>query len=275
MRLPKILLISQIPLGTQSELLPVLEKKCTVQCISSSEHIADKIQHLEPTIICFEYDYPDAIGLIALRDTRINYPSLPLLMFTKNSSEALVTWALRIRVWNYFTKPISENDLFECINTLREVVPKKINTNSRRIYLPLSRLPIDVHHHALSGSRALHGVLSYIERNLYEKITQYTVANYCGMSPCKFSRNFKQVYGITFQEYLMRRRIEEASKLLRKTEATVSDVCYSLGFNDMSYFGRTFRRYEGMSPSEFKKANQLNDSVKSGEIVSSELLKSA
>lgn len=275
MRLPKILLISQIPLGTQSELLPILEKKCTVQCISSSVHIADKIQHLEPNIICFEFDYPDAIGLMALRDIRLNYPSLPLLMFTKNSSECLVTWALRTRVWNYFTKPVVEDELLECIDTLSEVVPEKCHTNSRRLYLPTSSIPTDAHQHLIPGSRALCGVLSYVERNLYTKITQYSIANTCGMSPCKFSRSFKQVYGITFQEYLIQRRITEASKLLQNTDSTVSDVCFSLGFNDMSHFGRMFRRYVGMSPSEFKKASQLSNSVKSKEMLSSELLKSA
>jgi AraC-like DNA-binding protein len=72
------------------------------------------------------------------------------------------------------------------------------------------------------------------------------------MTPFQFSRQFKQTYGMTFQEFLIRRRMTEAVRLLKNPSASVTDVCYTVGFRDLSYFARTFRRYVGMTPSRYK-----------------------
>ena len=62
---------------------------------------------------------------------------------------------------------------------------------------------------------------------------------------------------MTFQEYVVRRRMQEAMRLLKHPSAAVTDVCFAVGYTDLSYFTRTFRRYIGTSPSVYK--NQLNN----------------
>jgi YesN/AraC family two-component response regulator len=258
MRKPNILLISRIPFGAQSDLLPLLRSACTVHSISRYDQISDKVQDEHPVIFCFEYDYPDTSGLITLKKSRMEHPSAPVLMVTKNSSEALAIWALRARVWDYLVKPVKKDDLLERIQDLYNLISRRDKFHSRRPHLPASCLPTDVHGLNLSGPRALRGVVSYIERNLNAKISQHTVADACGMSSYKFSRSFKQMYGVTFQDYLTRQRLKAATRLLRDTGASISDVCYSTGFNDMSHFGRTFRRHLGMTPSRYKRTSQHN-----------------
>lgn len=51
---------------------------------------------------------------------------------------------------------------------------------------------------------------------------------------------------------LRHRRMTEAVRLLKNPSASVTDVCYTVGFRDLSYFTRTFRRYVGMTPSRYK-----------------------
>jgi len=77
------------------------------------------------------------------------------------------------------------------------------------------------------------------------------VANLCDMSSFHFSHEFAEIFSITFQEYLLRYRILEACKELRHPNIAVANVAYSVGFNDPSYFARVFRRYFGLSPSQF------------------------
>jgi AraC-like DNA-binding protein len=71
------------------------------------------------------------------------------------------------------------------------------------------------------------------------------------MSSFHFSHEFTEAFSLTFQEFLLRYRILEACKELRHPNISVANVAYSVGFNDPSYFARVFRRYFGLSPSEY------------------------
>ncbi len=73
-------------------------------------------------------------------------------------------------------------------------------------------------------------------------------ASLCSLGLFQFSRAFKRERGMTFQEYITRSRIRQAATLLRHLYAPVTDV----GFNDLSHFSRTFRRYVGIRPSEYR-----------------------
>jgi len=77
------------------------------------------------------------------------------------------------------------------------------------------------------------------------------VSTLCDMSPFRFSRSFHETYGLTFQDYVMRYRILESCRLLKNPSTNITDVAYAIGFNDASYFSRTFRRYVGTSPSNY------------------------
>ena len=75
-----------------------------------------------PECICFEYDDPAAEQMKALRDTRLAWPALPVLMFTAGHSEELAVWALRMRLWDYVVKPVSREDLCVRLAVLVRVV---------------------------------------------------------------------------------------------------------------------------------------------------------
>ena len=69
-----------------------------------------------------------------------------------------------------------------------------------------------------------------------------------------FSKLFKQETGENYVEYLSRVRIENAKKMLTESEASIKEISYSVGFSDPNYFSRAFKKYEGVSPTEYKDA---------------------
>ena len=71
------------------------------------------------------------------------------------------------------------------------------------------------------------------------------------MSSFHFSHAFAETFSLTFQDFVLRYRIFEASKELQHPNVPVAHVAYSVGFNDPSYFARVFRRLIGASPSEY------------------------
>ncbi len=95
--------------------------------------------------------------------------------------------------------------------------------------------------------------LSYIDSHYMNPLTLDDVARKAGLSRFYFSRMFKKETGHSFKDYLNINRMTAAKKMLRMPDMNISQACYSVGFNDVSYFARIFKRYEGISPSEFRK----------------------
>lgn len=73
------------------------------------------------------------------------------------------------------------------------------------------------------------------------------------MSRTSFCRRFKEVTGWTFSQYLANYRIRMAMRLLTEPELTVTDVCFKVGFNELPYFCRIFKKYTGTTPAYYKK----------------------
>jgi AraC-like DNA-binding protein len=215
--------------------------------------ITQGVEAVRPGILCFDFDYPDVAGLSMLRMAKTRFPSIPIIMVTEQSSDALAVWALRSRVWDYFYRPFSATELLNSIRELYVILDQPMRSAARRLLMPpSSSAPSEARLRKVSTPRAFRAALLYVEQHLQRKIRQQDLAQAFGMTSCKFSRLFKQMSGMTFRDYLISRRLKEAGKLLRNPSATVSDVCYLVGFNDVSHFVRSFRRHIGMTPSRYQ-----------------------
>jgi AraC-like DNA-binding protein len=96
--------------------------------------------------------------------------------------------------------------------------------------------------------------VAFIEANLGGRVSLAGAARACRLSPCELSRRFHQEQRETFSAYVLRRRIERARALLAAGGQPVSQVAYAVGFNDLSYFARVFRRMVGMPASAYQVA---------------------
>lgn len=96
----------------------------------------------------------------------------------------------------------------------------------------------------------------YFIRNCYDTpITLDAMAEKAGMSPKYFCRFFRELTDKTPVEYLNTYRIERAARKLTGTDLPVTEIAFSCGFNDLSYFIKTFKHYKGMTPREFRKCH--------------------
>ena len=239
----EILLINLNQHDMESEVKRLLGRHCVFTCLSDVDAIPEKILSMAPQAICFEYDYPDIPRLAALQETKLSYPSL------------LAIWAFRSRVWDYFIKPLPVSDVLTCFKTIQALPRKQQQNAPREFAIRQCALPADTRFQSSSRSRdarVVNSAITYVERNLQNKISQADIADSCDMSISQFSRVFKQVHGTTFQEYVLRRRMSQAIRLLKNPSASITDVCYTVGFNDQSHFTRIFRRYIGVAPSTYR-----------------------
>jgi len=93
----------------------------------------------------------------------------------------------------------------------------------------------------------------YLENNFAEDFTVNDLAAVCALSPGYFCKLFMECKGTSPTDYKNRLRIRRASELLRGENCTVSEAADQVGIKDVKYFGKLFRRYMGLKPSELKK----------------------
>jgi len=74
------------------------------------------------------------------------------------------------------------------------------------------------------------------------------LARVSGVSEAHFARSFKQAFGVPPHRYLLTRRIERATALLRDTELSITEIAFQTGWGSLGTFGRTFRDITGESP---------------------------
>ena len=75
------------------------------------------------------------------------------------------------------------------------------------------------------------------------------LARVSGVSEAHFARSFKQAFGVPPHRYLLTRRIERATALLRDTDLPITEIAFATGWNSLGTFGRTFHDVTGESPS--------------------------
>ncbi len=105
---------------------------------------------------------------------------------------------------------------------------------------------------AASGS-AIGNAVAYINIKYKEDITLNQLFEISGYSHQHFCRLFKAQMGMRPMEYIARRRIAQSKTLLADSELTISQIGSDVGYPEPTYFGMVFRKYEGISPSEYRK----------------------
>lgn len=101
----------------------------------------------------------------------------------------------------------------------------------------------------------IYKVLHYIMEHLDEPIRVEELARFTLISKDHFIRLFKKEMGVTPVEYLITKRIERAQILLILENKPVKEIAYTLGFGNLSYFNRLFKRITGVTPGAYRKAN--------------------
>ncbi|HHW45582.1 MAG TPA: AraC family transcriptional regulator [Clostridiales bacterium] len=99
-------------------------------------------------------------------------------------------------------------------------------------------------------------VLRKIRQDFAKPLSLNDLSEVLGVSPKYFCRFFKEMSGRTPIDYLNYYRIECAAEQLLSTDQSVTEIALNCGFNDLSYFIKTFKKYKGYSPRTFRHSDQ-------------------
>lgn len=105
----------------------------------------------------------------------------------------------------------------------------------------------------LRNSEKIKPVLAYIRDHYADPLTIEELASISGFSPVHFMNIFKKVVGSSCIDYIISYRISMSTIALKETDHPILKIAMDNGFQNISYYNRTFRRKLGMTPSEYRK----------------------
>ncbi len=169
----------------------------------------------------------------------------------------------------HYTKDEVENsDIKECIdNIIREDRERKyaykfaIRINISQLFLDLIRkvntiVPIEEEEIKESIRNEFSYIFHYISTNCTEKLTSTQVAKKFGLRQSDFSSYFKKLTGKSFNEYLNYVRVCKAKRMLISSDKNITEIAFSVGFSNASYFINCFKMQMGITPAGFKQLYQ-------------------
>ena len=101
--------------------------------------------------------------------------------------------------------------------------------------------------------KAVRQVVDYIGENYRENITLAKLADVVNMSETGLSRLFRSITGMSCIDYVIEYRMSKAFSMVRMTDKPIIEIAYEVGFNNISYFNRTFKKHFQRTPSQCRK----------------------
>ncbi len=106
---------------------------------------------------------------------------------------------------------------------------------------------------ALRGYNRFQRVLRHIHQNLHREISLSELAQLADLSNAYFSDLFSRMMGASPREYVNRRKMEQAQRLLLSTSKSLKEIAAEAGFRDVFYFSRLFRKITGIAPGRYRR----------------------
>lgn len=204
---------------------------------------------LKPDIVVTDIRMPGRDGIEMLR--KISPPAA--LILTGHSDFEYARSAIRLGVRDYILKPVDDREFYEALSRISENL----------IEMRRDVLSFREHIGQPEGDRQDYytdRAVKFIEENFPRQISLFQAAENSGISESYLSRLFKEKTGSSFQDYLRNFRLNKALELMKDRSRRINEIARETGFRDMSYFGTVFRKYTGMSPSEYQRGYGKGDS---------------
>lgn len=136
----------------------------------------------------------------------------------------------------------------------QEVIKQLINTIITIAARNIVQLPLSTSENGKSENAL--PLLNYIHQNIYEPkmLKAEVLAKHFGISSNYISEYFKAQIGQSLQEYIIDYKLKLIETRLKFTDMQINEIVHELGFSDASHLNRIFKKYRGISPSEYKKS---------------------
>jgi len=228
----RILLVDDEPLALE-QLIYLITSKWPMWELYTAEDAFQAQQLVKDkkfTLALVDIHLPGKSGLQLIEMLKENDPKLHFIITTAYQKFEYAKKSIQLGVIDYLVKPIIEEELLG-------VLEKFIKTYG----------------YNLAKSKTVEQVLEIIWEDYASKISLETLAEAVHVSPSYLSKKFSEELGLSLSSFLMKYRIEKAKAvLLHNPDYNLALLAEEVGFQTQSYFSSAFKKYEGITPSQFK-----------------------
>ena len=214
--------------------------------------IAEKVN---PDVIITDIKMPGMNGIELIKEMINNDLRGEYIILSGYDDYVYVREAFKCGIVDYLLKPASTEDIKEKLYLAFERVEEKTKKITQNPY----RWPMhqEFENNTPREKSIIDIALKYIEDNI-ENVALTAVSNMVCMNYTYFSEFFKKQTGITFSDYVMNVKMRKAKALLQDPLNQIQDVAYEIGYENPKNFTRAFKKYYGISPTDFRKNNIVN-----------------
>ena len=209
-----------------------------------------KIPDLQPDIIISDVMMPNMDGnqlcMTVKGDLRTSH--IPIILLTARTAEEQKIEGLETGADDYITKPFNLNILLLRIKKLLENQKNRQSTFTKQIEPEPSQIAI-----TSLDEKLITQAIEYVENNIdRSELSVEELSRELGMSRVHLYKKLTAITGRSPVEFIRIIRLKRAAQMLKESQLNVSEIAYSVGFNNPKYFSRYFKDEFGMLPSDFK-----------------------
>lgn len=220
-----------------------------IEAVNGSEGLAEASENI-PDLIIADIMMPVMNGLELTRLLKNNELTshIPVILLTAKASDSSKLEGLETQADDYITKPFNTNELKARIRNLILNRKKLQEKYSKNIVVNPSDIEV-----VSIDERFLQKALCIVENNIGEP--GYSIEKFSkdlNMSRTQVHRKLNALTGQSASEFIRSLRLKRAAQLLKQKSGTVSEIAFLTGFNNLSYFTKSFKEQFGIAPSEYK-----------------------
>jgi two-component system response regulator YesN len=213
----------------------------------------EMIQEIKPDVVLTDIRMPFKDGLEMIEDSNSKGIGSRFIVLSGFSEFNYAVRALKNRVEDYLLKPVDVAELKQILEKLK----KEIDQNADRKKQPRNfEMTMDEYAATCDASEShsnnIARILFFLKSNYHRNITLDLISKTFYIEPSYFCKLFKKCTGETYLSYLTNIRVSKACELLKNPEVRVYEVADRIGYENQRHFSQIFKKYTGMTPSEYK-----------------------
>ena len=156
-------------------------------------------------------------------------------------------------IMNYYSKQYKPSISMQ--NVVKSIFsPEELKNYYSRFFQNLSEILRENSVYAVEGADTIEKIKIYIQRNYQKNLTIDLIASFFYLNASYFSHLFRQRTGEKFVDYLNRTRIERSKELLKTSDRKMYQIAKAVGYDNVKYFFRVFKKWEGVTPEQYRAA---------------------
>ncbi len=223
---------------------------------SNGEKALELLENTEVDLLITDLAMPVMSGLELMKEVKIRYPRIRMVVLTFHHDFALIQEALRLGAVDYITKiELEQEQLDGILARIAERISAGEAPKGEPGYeLPATGADSSPVSYSDEVQECIRNAIVFIRERYQTEILLPDVAQQVNMSRSYFSRCFRDIAGRTFHDYVRELRIEHAKSLLRQTNKPVQWISVQSGYPNEKYFFKVFRDMTGLLPGEYRKS---------------------